>query len=281
MADSTIPTIPKNINFVPSQDASKDLQDYIKRLDEIYRYLGADLSNVFANYVRRDGTLGLTGEWNVDNQNIIGIANLIAATAQFGSATDYSEFEADGTYQMVGNATVWRDELNDLVGSRLESPSSRIIQNNAEGSVTFQDNADLTDYVTMSIQINHQWKLGSGIRPHIHWWQAQSDMPNWLVQYRWQSNGSAKDTTWTDIPWATNQFTYVSGTLNQITNFGTITPPDPNGLSDIVQIRLLRDNANDSGEFDAVDPVTGDVDAVNLDIHVENDTLGSRTEFIK
>lgn len=69
------PTIPLSLNFngKPSKELSevnKQLNDYIKRWDEVYRYLGADLANVFANYVRRDGTLPLTGDWDAGNFNI-------------------------------------------------------------------------------------------------------------------------------------------------------------------------------------------------------------------
>lgn len=274
-------SIPKSINFVPSPKSNKEFRDYVFRWDEIYRFLGADLQAIFKDFVRRDGTLTLTGNWAVGGFNITGIGNLEAATAKFGTDTDYSEFEADGTLVFNGDARTWRDELNELIGSRLESPASRIVQNTAEGSVTFESGADLTDYVVMNVQLNHDWDTGTSYDPHIHWWQEQSDIPNWLIQYRYQTNGGLKTTAWTYSPWQDAIFNYASGTLNQIVDFGPLTPPVGAGLSDILQIRLLRDNANDSGEFAGADPVAGDVDAVNLDVHIEINTTGSRTEYSK
>ena len=54
---------------------------------------------------------------------------------------NYFEVENDGTFELVGNATTWRDELGPLLASRLESPSSDIVQNLAEGTITFEDSA--------------------------------------------------------------------------------------------------------------------------------------------
>lgn len=133
----------------------------------------------------------------------------------------------------------------------------------------------------MNVQLNHDWLIGSDIRPHLHWWQANSNIPNWLVQYRWQVQGATKVTAWSGIPWSGGLATYASGVLNQITNFGSISPPVSAGLSDIVQFRLLRDTDNDSGLFSGTDPYTGNVDAVNFDIHYQIDGFGSDEEYIK
>lgn len=196
---------------------------------------------------------------------------------------NYAEFESDGTLVFYGDATCWRDELQALIGARLESPSSDIVQNNAEGSLTFESTARYpTDYVTTNHQLNHDWANGTNIEVHLHWWQVAAAVPNWLVAYRWQKQGSAKTTTWTELPWSSNVFTYSAGTLNQITDFGVITPPVGYGqVSDIVQFRLYRDVTNVSTEFAGAEAAPGDVDAVNLDTHMQVNMLGSRQEYVK
>ena len=113
----------------------------------------------------------------------------IPAPVRIGTESNHTEFEADGTMQAVGDATTYRDELQSLVGQRLFSAAGRIDYNYAEGAVTFQNNADTTDYVTMNVQLNHDWNLGSAIEPHLHWWQISANVPNWLLQYRWQIQG--------------------------------------------------------------------------------------------
>jgi len=195
---------------------------------------------------------------------------------------DATPLQWDSGENIWAPLSTWRDELNQLIGSRLESPSSNITQNNIESSVTYDTNTDLDDYVTMNVQFNHDWDIGTDVHPHIHWWQEQADIPNWMIEYRWQINGAEKTTTWTPMIWQANAFTYAGETsLDQITGFAPISPPVGAGLSDIMQIRLIRDNDNDSTLFAGADPVAGDVDAVNLDVHIEVNTLGSKTEFSK
>lgn len=197
------------------------------------------------------------------------------------TTSDYALFEDDGTLVFNGAATVWRDELGQLIGQRLESPASDIVQNNAEGSLTYKTSATTADYVIINIQINHDWKFGSDIKPHLHWFQASATMPHWLIQYRWQKNGSAKTTAWTNQKWAANAFTYSAGTLNQITGFGSIAAPAGYSISDILQIRLIRDTANASTLFTGADALAASVEAVSFDVHREIDTVGSRQEYVK
>lgn len=217
-----------------------------------------------------------------DNQEEV---QLGGQTIQFGDVAhgNYAIFEADGTLVFYGDATTWRDELQPLTGSRLESPASDIALNLAEGSVTFQADATYaTDYVTTSLQLNHDWMLGTVICPHLHWWQVSANVPNWLLGYRWQKQGSAKTTAWTNLAISSHIFTYSAGTLNQISEWADITPPSGYGeVSDIVQFRVYRDTTNASTLFGGADPEEADVDAVNFDIHIKTDTLGSREEYSK
>jgi hypothetical protein len=202
---------------------------------------------------------------------------------KFGAAaTDFSEFEADGTLKFNGAATVYRDELQSLAVQLKNNPSDKIVLNIAEGTTEWKNNAGLDDYAVMNVQLNHDRKQGSQVFPHIHFFQNQDAVPNWLFQYRWQVNGRAKTADWTDLPCSTLVFAYTSGTLNQIARTASgIAAPDPDGLSDILQLRIIRDTGNDSGEFAGVDPYTGNAAATNADAHIEMDTVGSRQEIIK
>jgi hypothetical protein len=199
----------------------------------------------------------------------------------FGVSPNYAMFDADGTLRLFGNATTYKDELYALVGQRLESPASDLALNLAEASVTFENGARITDYVTMDIQLNHDWAVGTPVYPHLHWWQASATLPNWLIQYRWQVNGGTKTTAWTSAARASEAFTYSSGTLNQITKFPTITPPSGSGLSDILQVRIIRDKINTSGLFGGSDGLAANVDAVSFDIHKKIDGFGSNEEYVK
>lgn len=196
---------------------------------------------------------------------------------------NYTEFEYDGTMQAVGNATTWRDELGILIGQRLESPGSDIVQNLAEGTLTFKASARYpTDYVSYSLQLNHDWLIGSLAEFHSHWFQTSAANVNWLGEYRWQVNGQAKTTAWTKLALSNQIFTYSAGTLVQINDgVSSITPPVTAGLSDIVQIRLYRDYTNASGEFSGAESSGLNVDALAADMHRRSNKMGSRQEYIK
>jgi len=207
--------------------------------------------------------------------------NQWTGTNKFGDETNNTEFEADGTMKANGSATCFRDELNDLIKTGLSNPSAHLVKDLTEGTLDFKNNCDLNDWALMNVQINHDWKAGSAVEPHIHWFQNASGTPNWLIQYRWQSSCQAKTTSWTSKKWTASACTYVSGTIHQITSFGTISAPVGYGISDILQIRFIRDVADTSTLFGGADAYSGDAEALSSDVHIEVDTLGSRALYSK
>ena len=181
--------------------------------------------------------------------------------------------------------TYFDDLQYQLVGQRLTSPSSHIVYSTYYNYVNFQKTSDYPDdYLVMAIQMSHRWKTGTVVYPHIHWLQTAAAMPNWLINYAWQVQGAAENTTYTLQPHTANAYTWSSGNLNQITKFGSITPPEGAGLSDILMIYIFRDVANDSGEFAGAEvdvDVQDDALASSFDIHFEIDSAGSDTEYVK
>ena len=205
-----------------------------------------------------------------------------AQGGKFGNkgAGDYSEFEDDGTLVMHGDATAFRDEFGDI--TKLKVVGAGITETLTENTVGFQTNCSYTeDYLISNFQFNHDKLIGSSVFPHIHWFQTQNATPNFLVQYRWQVNGQAKTTAWSNLPMTTNAFTYVSGTLNQITHGAGIAAPANEGVSTILQVRVTRDKTNASTAFSGSDTHTVTAEITSFDVHLELDTLGSRTQYSK
>lgn len=224
--------------------------------------------------------------------DVLSIARNGVEVARFGSTvrigvpagTDYLEIEADGTLRFAGAATVFRDEFGSILNARLENPSSRIQEDTTEGALKFKATATNADWALINIQLNHSWKLGSSISPHLHWWQVSANVPNWMISHRWQkmTEGQAKTTAWTSAKYSGHAFAYSSGTINQITDFGDITPPSGYGqVSDIIQFRLIRDTGNASTLFGGADPESNDIYALFFDAHAECDAVGSRSEYSK
>lgn len=237
-----------------------------------------------ASYTPRTIT-GTAGEIEVSNGDGTGgnptlaLPDTISTPRRFGGETDYTEFEADGTRRANGAATTFTDLQGSVLS--LEVLGTGVSKNVTENTVEFTTAANLSDYLFDNYQVQHSWRTGSTIHPHIHWEQAQNNEPNFLIQYRWQQQGAAKTTAWTNYVVPSLAFTYVSGTLNQISYGAGITPPVGAGLSDVIEFRVLRDNANTSGAFAGADPYTTTVGLTFVDIHIENDTDGSRTEYSK
>lgn len=203
---------------------------------------------------------------------------------RIGGDTHYADFDSTGHLTFAGNARPWRDELGQLLG--MKRKGSRITEDLDEGTLLFADTCQIADdWVITNVQLNHDKDLAASIYPHIHWIQASSDVPNWMIQYRWQIQGGAKTTSWTSAKYTSLATTYDGdpATINQIAVFAAIAPPVGAGLSDIVQFRILRDTDNDSTLFGTpgTDPLSGNAVAVMFDVHFMINSLGSTDEYSK
>lgn len=222
---------------------------------------------------------GLTPATPIFKTDKSGLKSANSAISRFGDTSNYSEFEPDGTLVMYGNATVFDDLTGDI--TRTKTVGTRVTLNDTENSIDYTSACTLTDYLFLNYQMSHKWKAGSSIYPHIHFYQASSAIPNFLLEYRWQRNGGTKTTSWTRLKCNTPAFTYVSGTLNQLVYSAAIAAPTGYSISDIIQIRVIRDTANTSTLFTGTDTYNGNASVISVDIHYEIDTLGSRTEIEK
>jgi hypothetical protein len=211
-----------------------------------------------------------------------GYLNIVSDTGtRLGDATptNYTQFDSTGHQTMVGTARPWRDELGDALS--LKQTGTGVSSNATEGVVEFTTGSNLSDYLYLNVQLNHDKDLTASIYPHIHFFQAENNVPNFLLQYRWQTNGGAKTTSWTNLKCNTLVFTYTSGTLNQIAYATAISVPAGTAISDIVQFRVLRDNGNTSTLFSGADPYTTAVGVTAFDIHFQINSLGSTDEYTK
>lgn len=206
--------------------------------------------------------------------------NTLTGTNKFGSETNYSQFDTTGHQTMVGTARPWRDQLADALSLKVQG--SGISVDSTEATVVFATNADYpTDYCFTNIQLNHDKDLTASIYPHIHWFQAENNSPNFILEYRWQINGGAKVTSWTPLVCNTLAHTYSSGTIHQISYTAPIDVPVGTTLSDIIQFRIYRDTANDSTEFAGADPYTLAAHIMAFDVHFQINSLGSTDEYTK
>jgi hypothetical protein len=181
--------------------------------------------------------------------------------------------------------TSFEDLRFPLTGRNIDTASGRIDYNFYNGSVVFADNAryNIAETVSFLIQLPHSWKEGTDLRPHIHWLQQSSNMPNWLIAYKWYAKAASTviSTDWTGhtfSKYGDNAFTYSTGVIHQLTGFSNIDATGK-GFSDCLHICLWRDSGNDSGEFTGADPSSLDEHVLEFDIHYEVDSFGTDEEF--
>jgi len=177
--------------------------------------------------------------------------------------------------------TSWDDLRREASASNIDSNSTRYEFDYDEGVIFFDDDARiLNERIIYTFQMPHQWEEGSDVMPHFHWWQSSADMPNWWMKWRKWNNGEAKPASWTSAIYASHVFTYVSGDLAQITKFPIIDMSDIT-ISGFVQVTFGRDTGNVSTLFTGADPLTGQAEFVEFDLHTEIDSFGSNDEFTK
>jgi hypothetical protein len=124
-----------------------------------------------------------------------------------------------------------------------------------------------------AIQIPHKYKEGTNVVPHIHWMPKDTDtgVVRWGIEYVWTNIG---DTT------ANSTIVYAEdagdGTAlkHQLAPFSEIVGTGKT-ISSMFEFRIFRDasDGNDTYDNDAI--------LLEFDLHVQYDTLGSRTETTK
>lgn len=191
-------------------------------------------------------------------------------------AGDYAQIGTDGTLLLFGDATVWEDVTFELSSYKLDSTAGSLQYNHSNNSITMDSTGSLAnddDTLVFNCQIPHKAKAGSTAKLHMHWEQPDDSDYEFLVQYRIQKNGEAKDTSWSTaatVDMTNNVFTYVSGTLIQITELLEVDLTDV-PISSLIQVQLTRN-----------DTISGtDIEALAVDFHFEIDSLGSSTEYVK
>lgn len=196
---------------------------------------------------------------------------------------EYLTIKGNEALTLQGDATQWDDLRFPLQGQRLDVSAGRIDYNYDECTVDFQDNTRYpNEVICFAAQMPHAKKMDSNAYVHLHWLQNQNATPNWLIETWWYNNGDeVSSPTKTLSMWSSNELTYSSGTLAQITVFPVASPPANEMVSSILKIRLFRDTANASTLFTGADPYIGTVQADELDIHYEINTFGSKLQYMK
>ncbi|KKN75798.1 hypothetical protein LCGC14_0376740 [marine sediment metagenome] len=217
-----------------------------------------------------------------DNPSSVLIADDLEVQGEgfFGSGSNYSQFEGDGTYVMKGAATVW----NDLI---LPLSSARVPAANAPSWTSFIGNLnaytyDVNDFQEFSTEIEHGYKSGSTFEFHIHGAVNGSNVDDRTIKFEIEYTiaDTPAESGFGDVYPAT---TTINGELTipaattDLTAFSIHIGTDSTGSfvqGAIVNGRVRRITST------GTEP-TGDPFLTEVGIHAEDDTIGSRTETAK
>lgn len=121
-------------------------------------------------------------------------------------------------------------------------------------------------------QLNHDWKIGTDIWPHIHFIQDADVAYTFKIDYRWYDQGEAVPGSFTTLTIDQLEFTYVSGSILQTAYPATaIDGSGISGISSFLDIKIYR--ADNVGSADLL--------TKEFDIHYEIDAFGSATQDAK
>jgi len=197
--------------------------------------------------------------------------NFFVATNTFGDANSYLQISNQGKLGLTGNATAWED---------LRFPATQLRQGALSKPDFDYTNVGLlfdpatTETIYAIAQMPHTWKLGSTIKPHIHWSPTSTDTGNvyWRLEYKWTNINATESGTWTTL----NIQDAADGTVgkHQIIGLGDM---DGTGktLSSAITMKLSRIGG------DTLDTYTDDARLLEFDIHYEIDAFGSDEEYVK
>lgn len=203
-------------------------------------------------------------------------------TATFGGTTNYSQFEADGTYVMNGNATVW-DDLRIVPGAfdyaGTGDPVLIDYQPGGSGTTFKVYSFQASQQAFFTVQIPHNYKEGSSIYCHTHWTpgtrgnEEDGKTVAWKLDYSWASiNGNFGASTTADMTDTCDGTDHKHQMSPDIEIVGT-----GKGISSMLICRVFRD-AGDSwvGTTAAQSPIF-----LEIDFHYMLDTVGSRAQSSK
>lgn len=197
---------------------------------------------------------------------------------KIGDGTNFSQVEADGTAKFVGDATVWNDLQFQLSSGRVgvaNFPDWDTFTTN-----TAEYNFDVDDYIDLGAdEFPHGWKEGSDATLHLHLAisATQSAGADRFAKFTVYLAYADVNEVWAEAGPFTAEYTIPDGTA-ALTHYklamGTVSLPD-NLFGTQLKARIKRIAATGGTEYSAHIFIT------QLGLHVEQDTVGSRTHSAK
>jgi hypothetical protein len=200
---------------------------------------------------------------------------MLSAMISTGTANVRLE-DADFADQFVS------DEWDDLrfpaqainPAGAVAAPAVDTTESGFPGTLLF-DNVT-NEMIAGAAQLPHTWKIGSDLRPHIHWSKTTSAAGNvvWHFYYRIIRRGATAD-AWVGPVVGVDALSSANTAEREAITAFDVIPGSSLSLSQMLCWRIYR-MADDAG-----DTYAADARLFEFDIHYQTDSHGSGAEFLK
>ena len=187
---------------------------------------------------------------------------------------NYSTFESDGTLKFNGNATVFKDlyPSSVSVGSGVNAASFTSYNGANLYAYEFVGTGVQLKSLQLGFQLNHDYKEGSDIVPHLHLYipdDGTGGVIKFYMNYTWTNIDATGTVSETTVSGTVTRAASAGINHNAILSFGTITGTGKT-ISSVFMCRIYRDPA------DVADTFGTSVWLKSADLHYEVDSIGSR-----
>ena len=205
---------------------------------------------------------------------------LINGACNIGDGTNETRFELDGTLEFNGTATVFEDIIISLSSARVPAANAPTWSNFISNLNAFT--YGLNDFQEFTSEIAHSYKEGSDIEIHVHGatngLEGVDKTIKFEVEYELVDNNTAGDfgDAYTGTTILPGEITIPASTADK-TAWAIDVGIDSTGvlLQGATLVGRVRRIAS-TGTEPASDPFV-----VQIGVHIEQDTVGSRTELTK
>lgn len=175
----------------------------------------------------------------------------------------------------IGGSTVWDDLRAPATAINPTGTAVAATVNVDDGTFAFANGANQT--VVASFQLPHAWKEGSSIDIHVHWAKTTSaaGTVKWQMKYEWTNIGATR----AGFSSFVDGSEYVSNSdtagKHAIFSFPLVAGTGKTVSSQLIIVLQRLSSGAGADTYGA--PAT----LMELDVHYQMDTVGSKQEYIK
>jgi hypothetical protein len=189
---------------------------------------------------------------------------------------NYSYFENDGTFVMVGNSIVYNDlPPNPIIRSRQPATNNPTLAT-LIGNIS-QYTFAVNDYISDNLELMHEYKENSNFSFHIHWVTNGTNTNDRYVKWEIEYTIANTDSVFTSISTISTEVKIPANTpdrMHFVNNIGNVIVGTGLKIGAIICYNIKR--ITSSGTSPTSNPF-----GIQVSCHIQQDTLGSRQEYIK